>query len=88
MTAKKGEANVWTVTIRIDGEADSLFDAVLQAIPEGYVVAVDHREFTGDAVFVAVGGRSITVRPYDPDTTERGEPVELDWAGLESIEVY
>ena len=75
-------------TLRVNGEADTVFDAMLQAIAEGWVVAVDHGQFTGDAEFVAVGGRSITVRPYDADTTSYGQPIELDWAGLESIEVY
>ena len=74
-------------TIRIHGEADDLFDAMLHTIPEGYVVRVEHPAFTGLALFVAAIGRSITVRPYNAVTEERGEPVELDWEGLDTIEV-
>jgi hypothetical protein len=79
--------SVWT--IRIHGEADDLFDAMLQTIGEGYIVRVEHPGFTGTAEFIAAAGRSITVRPYNdnPDTEERGEPVELDWEGLDVLEV-
>lgn len=75
-------------TIRIHGEADDLFDALLQTIPEGYVVRVEHRDFIGDAVFVATAGRSITIRPNGPDTMDSGAPVELDWEGLDTVEVF
>ena len=75
-------------TIRIHGEADDLFDALLQTIPEGYVVRVEHRDFTGDALFVATAGRIITVYPFDSDTQTSGAPVELDWEGLDTVEVY
>lgn len=74
-------------TIRIHGAADDLFHAMLQTIGEGYVVRVEHPALTGDAVFVTVADRSITVRPYNPDTEARGEPVELDWEGLDTLEV-
>lgn len=77
--------SVWT--IRIHGEADDLFEAMLQTIGEGYVVRVEHPAFTGTAEFVGAPGRSIIVRPYNPDTEERGNPVELDWEGLDAIEV-
>lgn len=75
-------------TIRIHGEADDLFDAVLQTVPQGYVVRIEHAGFTGEAVFVATAARSITVRPHDSETGHTGEPVELDWADLDSVEVY
>jgi hypothetical protein len=87
-STEKEEGTVWTITIRLDGEADSLFDAMLQTIPAGYIVAVTHGRFAGDAEFVAVGPRSIIVRPFDSETESRGEPTELDWAGLDVIEVH
>lgn len=75
-------------TIRIHGEADDVFYAMLQTIGEGYVVRLEHRAYTGDALFVAAAARTITARPYNPDSEERGEPVELDWEGLDTLEVY
>ena len=74
-------------TIRIHGEADDLFHAMLQTIGQGYGVRVEHPAYTGDAAFVAAHARTITVRPYNPDSESLAEPVELDWEGLELLEV-
>jgi hypothetical protein len=76
-------------TIKIHGEVSDTFFAMLQALSEGYVVSITHGEFTGDATFVAVEPRSITVRPYDTETNSyRVEPCTLGWEGLDEIEVW
>lgn len=80
------DPSVWTV--RIHGEADDTFYAVLQLLGPGWVVGVEHAAFTGDAEFVAVAPRSIKVRPYNERTCTYGEPIELDWTGLDALEVY
>ncbi len=28
------------------------------------------------------------LRPYDPDTEQRGESIQLDWEGLDTLEVH
>lgn len=80
------DPSVWTV--RIHGEADDVFDAVLRTIPSGYVVRVEHAEFEGDAEWGGAGPRDVTVRPVDEDGAPDGRVLVLDWAGLDALEVY
>lgn len=72
-------------TIRINAAAHELLNAMLQTIPETYPVRVEHAEFNGRADFVGVTGQGITVRPDNHG--DPGEPVELDWDGLDAVEV-
>ena len=75
-------------TIRVHGEADTLFDAVLRAIPAGCVVRVEHANFTGDAEFLGTAGRSVTVRPTSVVGVPGMGSLTLDWADLDALEVY
>ena len=73
-------------TIKIHGEANQLFFAMLQPLGEGYALAITHRDFNGDAAFLNVAPRSITVRPFGRSPAEG--VLALDWEGLEEIEVF